>query len=192
VTTTAAARLRRRYMEIPNYIVFGIEHGVTEFDQLNAQKGPADAPGKTVGTLGVPVARSIAETGLTKPKTAFKSSTLFSEDSMPRKSDILVDCDILALEDDDDDDEADDDSDTAILVQTWTVALALSRTHKRSQFCSRWQTDLPRRAFIAQWVQHAPLPHAPSVLPTLDRDHRGRRSYATAASSARRRLTVIA
>ena len=67
--------------------------------------------------------------------------------------------------DDDDDDEADDDSDTAILVQTWTVALALSRTHKRSQFCSRWQTDLPRRAFIAQWVQHAPLPHAPSVLP---------------------------
>ena len=95
-------------------------------------------------------------------------------------------------DDDDDDDEADDDSDTAILVQTWTVALALSRTHKRSQFCSRWQTDLPRRAFIAQWVQHAPLPHAPSVLPTLDRDHRGRRSYATAASSARRRLTVIA
>ena len=31
--------------------------------------------------------------------------------------------------DDDDDGEADDDSDTAILVQTWTVALALSRTH---------------------------------------------------------------
>ena len=88
--------------------------------------------------------------------------------------------------DDDDDDEADDDSDTAILVQTWTVALALSRTHKRSQFCSRWQTHLPRRAL------HAPLPHAPSVLPTLDRDHRGGRSYATAASSARRRLTVIA
>ena len=71
--------------------------------------------------------------------------------------------------DDDDDDEADDDSDTAILVQTWTVALALSRTHKRSQICSRWQTDLPR---------------------ALDaRDHRGGRSYATAAS-ARRRLTI--
>ena len=96
-------------MEIPNYIVFGIEHGVTEFDQLNAQKGPADAPGKTVGTLGVPVARSIAETGLTKPKTAFKSSTLFSEDSMPRESDILVDCNIFALEQEDEgeDDEAD-------------------------------------------------------------------------------------
>ena len=74
--------------------------------------------------------------------------------------------------DDDDDDEADDDSDTAILVQTWTVALALSRTHKRSQICSRWQTDLPRRALHA-------------------RDHRGGRSYATAASSARRRLTII-
>ena len=85
-------------VEIPNYIVLGIEHGVTELGQLNAQKGP-----KMAGTLGVPTARS---TGLTRPKTAFKSSTLLSEDSMPCKSDILLDCDILALEDDDEDDDA--------------------------------------------------------------------------------------